>query len=152
MSNLTDDVRENLSELVRRRIKELNTSKAAIARAVGVSRSYIGNIANGTAPTQSGQYNLSPETVGKLAKVLEVSESEILSAMDYLSENVRQYPQTPEELTEALKKYGICNWKITESQLAQIDANWYKNVIDMFEDMVKGKLQKLEEGELKKVG
>lgn len=83
------NVKEKLSELVGRRIRELSTTNAEVARQTGLSRGYIGNIVNETAPTQSGQYNLSPETVGKLAKVLQISESEILQAMDYLSSEVQ---------------------------------------------------------------
>lgn len=40
-------------------------------------------MANQTAPTKSGQYEPSPEVVAKLAKVLDVSEIEILKAIGY---------------------------------------------------------------------
>ncbi|MBS1793613.1 MAG: helix-turn-helix domain-containing protein [Acidobacteria bacterium] len=80
---LIDNVEQNLSELIQRRIKALNISKAELARRIGVSRSYIVNMANQTAPTKSGQYEPSPEVVAKLAKVLDVSEIEILKAIGY---------------------------------------------------------------------
>lgn len=77
--------REDLSTLVQRRIRELGISNAEVARRSKLSRSYIGNIVNKTAPTQSGQYNLSPDAVGRLATAIEVSETEILTSMKYLS-------------------------------------------------------------------
>lgn len=82
---LLANVKENLSQLVQRRLKELGASKAEIARQTGLSRTYITDIANNTGNTQSGQYNLTPGTVGKLSKALVVSESEILEAMSYLT-------------------------------------------------------------------
>jgi transcriptional regulator with XRE-family HTH domain len=87
-SILVVDVKETLSQLVRRRSAELNLTKAEIARRTGLSRSYIGNIMNETAPTKSGQYNLSPNAVDKLAKVLEIQQTEILESLDYLSNHV----------------------------------------------------------------
>ena len=86
ISILLVNVKEKLSELVRRRINELGLTNAELARRVNLSRGYIGNIVNETAPTQSGQYNLSPETVKSLAKELKISENEILSAMNYLAD------------------------------------------------------------------
>ncbi len=82
---LSATVKENLSELVRRRIKELETSKAAVAAKAGLSRTYITDIANGTGNTQSGEYRPSPEAVLKLAKALEVTETEIINSIGYSS-------------------------------------------------------------------
>lgn len=81
---LVVNVQEKLSELVGRRIRELGLKNADIARLSGLSRSYIGNIVNETAPTQSGQYNLSPKSVSALAKALQISEIEIVNAMGYV--------------------------------------------------------------------
>lgn len=67
--------REDLSALVQRRIRELNLSNSEVARRAKLSRSYIGNIVNRTAPTQSGQYNLSPEAARNLALAIEVSDN-----------------------------------------------------------------------------
>lgn len=97
-------VKENLSSLIQRRIKELNTSKAEVARKTGLSRTYITDLANGTGNTQSGQYNLSPETVGKLSKALEISEAEILSAMNYLTS--KETVDIPKPIIEALAREG----------------------------------------------
>lgn len=80
-------MREKLSELVSRRMKEMRIGPSDLARLVGKTRGYIGNMANGTAPTKSGEYEPSPEVVSSLAKALEVDEQEILEAMDYLPEN-----------------------------------------------------------------
>lgn len=89
---LSANVKENLSQLVQRRIKELGISKAEIARRTGLSRTYITDIANSTGNTQSGQYNLTPETVAKFSKALEITEAEILEAMSYLK-NIKPYPK-----------------------------------------------------------
>jgi transcriptional regulator with XRE-family HTH domain len=83
---LVVDVKESLSQLVRRRAKELNLRNADIARRAGLSRGCIGNIVNETAPTRTGKYRISPEAVEKLAKALEISQTAILEAMDYLSD------------------------------------------------------------------
>lgn len=83
---LVVDVKETLSQLVRRRARELNLRNAELARRAGLSRGYIGNIINETAPTRSGKYRISPEVVERLAKAIEVSQTEILEVMDYLSD------------------------------------------------------------------
>lgn len=85
-------VKENLSDLIQRRLKELKIKKAELARRTGLSRTYITDLANGTGNTQSGQYNLSPDSVTKLSKALEVTEAEILEAMNYLSESQPKLP------------------------------------------------------------
>ena len=87
-------MKDNLSKLVSRRINELGTTKAAIAKKAGLSRTYITDIANGTANTQSGQYRPKPEIVSALAKALELSESEILTAIGYSMDDMI----IPEEL------------------------------------------------------
>ncbi|MCX7997337.1 MAG: helix-turn-helix transcriptional regulator [Leptospiraceae bacterium] len=72
-----------LSELIQKRLKELNISKAELARRVNVSRAYIGDLANGTARTKSGNYILSPEVTKRLADALHVPVEQVLSAMGY---------------------------------------------------------------------
>lgn len=91
-------VKENLSTLIQRRIRELGTTKAEVARQSGLSRTYITDLANGTGNTQSGQYNLSPESVSALAKALEITEAEILEVMNYLPKNGKQPKTKIEEL------------------------------------------------------
>lgn len=75
--------KETLSTLIQRRLTELNIKKAELARRSGFSRTYITDLANETGNTQSGSYNLPPDTVTKLAKALEVDEIEILNSMGY---------------------------------------------------------------------
>lgn len=74
---------ETLSELIQRRLRELNLTKSELARSVGVSRAYIGSLANATANTRSGIHRPKPSIVTSLAKHLHVSESEILTAIGY---------------------------------------------------------------------
>lgn len=74
---------EKLSELLSRRLKELKLSNADLARLTGLSRSYIGNMVNETAPTQSGQYQPSPDVVAKLSQHLKVTEAEILNSVGF---------------------------------------------------------------------
>lgn len=131
MCILVDNVKETLSQLVQRRLKELNTSKAAVARKVGVSRSYIGNIANETAPTQSGQYNLSPDTVSGLAKALEINESEILEAMNYLPETkAKKKIATAADFAEFLQANNIHNFKLTEADMKKMEETGFDELID----------------------
>lgn len=86
------NVKEKLSDLVSRRLRELDLKKADLAKLTGLSRSYIGNMANGTAPTESGQYEPSPDAVEALAKYLQISEDEILNAIGYAN-NTPKIPQ-----------------------------------------------------------
>lgn len=81
---------ESLSELFRRRINELGISNSELARRAKKSRSYVGNIINETAPTKSGKYELSPESVKGFAKALEVDEVEILTAIGYATESATE--------------------------------------------------------------
>lgn len=76
---------ETISELIQRRLTELDIKKSELAKKAGVSRAYIGDLANGTAKTKSGHYRPKPEIVTSLAKALEVSETEILNAIGYAS-------------------------------------------------------------------
>jgi transcriptional regulator with XRE-family HTH domain len=105
-SILLVDVKETLSQLIRRRAKELKLTNAELARRAGLSRSYIGNIINQTAPTKSGQYVLSPDAVDRLAKALEINQTDILETMDYLSDlSERTYIDvSPDVRISVLKK------------------------------------------------
>lgn len=89
--SLIDNVNK-LAKLITHRLKDLNLSKAELSRRVGVSRSYIVNMANGTAPTVSGQYEPSPEVTEKLAIHLQVEPSEILDAMGYTPTSITTLP------------------------------------------------------------
>lgn len=80
-------VSESIGQLIQRRLKELGLSKADVAKLVGVSRAYIGDLANGTAKTQSGFYRPKPEIVSKLAATLKIGENDILDALGYTTES-----------------------------------------------------------------
>lgn len=80
-------LRESLSELVRRRARELGLSNADIAARAGLTRGYIGNIINETAPTKSGQYVPNPDTVHALSGALKVTQRDILRSVGYLTED-----------------------------------------------------------------
>lgn len=118
-SILVVDVKETLSQLVRRRARELDLTNAELARRAGLSRSYIGNIMNETAPTKSGQYNLSPESVERLAKALDISQTEILSSLDYLSnETERTYIDVNPDVRVSVLKTDIDSDDADEFQRA----------------------------------
>lgn len=74
---------ETPSELISRRLAELGMSKSDLAKAVGVSRAYIGMLANATAKSRVGFHRPKPEILAKLASALQVSESELLASMGY---------------------------------------------------------------------
>lgn len=101
---LVADMKENLSQLVARRIRELGLKKSELAKQVGVSRTYITDLANGTGNTQSGQYRPRPEIIEKLAKFLEVEINEILNSIGYASPNTT--PEIPESVKNAFAREG----------------------------------------------
>lgn len=74
---------ETPSQLISRRLSELGMSKADLAKAVGVSRTYIGMLANATAKSRAGYHRPKPEILAKLARALQVSEGELLASMGY---------------------------------------------------------------------
>lgn len=77
---------ETLGQLIRRRMDDLQIiSVAELARRLGYSRSYVTHLANDTSPTKRGKYVPEPEPLRKIAKVLLVSESDLLRTVDYLS-------------------------------------------------------------------
>ncbi len=100
---------ESLSELLQRRMTELDLNKSKLAEMVGVSRAYIGDLANGTAKTKSGIYRPKPEIIAGLAKALKVSESEILNSLGHNIKNTSESrkPRTPAELFEILDDLGL---------------------------------------------
>lgn len=75
---------EKLGDLIRRRMGDVGiASKSELARRIGKSAAYVGDLINDTAKTKSGTYQPSPGVVSKLATVLEISELEILAAIGY---------------------------------------------------------------------
>lgn len=125
-SILIVNVKEKLSELVSRRIRELGLKNAEVARRTGLSRSYIGNMANGTAPTQSGEYEPSPEVIEKLSTALEISQNEILEAMNYLTNEATD--KIPKTVIEAFAREG---------ELDPRDHDLIVNFIDMLKKQKK---------------
>lgn len=96
---------ENLGDLIRRRMNDVGiSSKSELARRLGKSAAYVGDLINNTAKTKSGTYLPSPEVVGKLSEVLDVSESEILNAVGYMSSN--ESAAVPKPILEALAREG----------------------------------------------
>lgn len=76
---------ETLGQLIQRRLTDLGMRKSELARSLGVSATYVGDLANDTArTTKSGRYTPSPEMARKLARVLEVRLEEVLAAIGYL--------------------------------------------------------------------
>lgn len=76
---------ETLGQLIQRRLTDLGMRKSELARALGTSAAYVGDLANDTArTTKSGRYTPSPEMARKLARVLEVRLEEVLAAIGYL--------------------------------------------------------------------
>lgn len=87
---------EKLSDLIQRRMKDVGIpTKAELARQLGISSAYAGDLANGTGKTKDGSYMPSPELVAKLVKVLQVSENEILNAIGYATDS-SNYIETTE--------------------------------------------------------
>lgn len=142
-SILLDDVKEKLSELVSRRLNELGLRKAEAARIAGISRSYFGNIANGTAPTPSGEYNLSPEAVSGLSRALQVSESDILEAMNYLSETApKKKIATAADFAEFLKTNGVVDYKLTDEDRRKLEETGFDELIDYLAAFFTVKIEK----------
>jgi transcriptional regulator with XRE-family HTH domain len=79
---------EPLSDLIQRRLRDLNMSKSELAEKIGRTRAYVGTLANGTAANRSGQTIPSPDVVEKLAIHLKVSRDQILTAIGYPPENL----------------------------------------------------------------
>ncbi|HRH45880.1 MAG TPA: helix-turn-helix transcriptional regulator, partial [Pyrinomonadaceae bacterium] len=79
-------MQETLGGLIQRRMKEVGiSSKSELARLIGKSASYVGDLINNTGKTKSGTYKPSPEVVSALCFHLKVSENEILQAIGYKS-------------------------------------------------------------------
>ena len=98
---------ENLSQLITRRLKELDLSKSDLAKRIGKSRAYVTDLANATANTPSGQYRPSPEVLSSLAKNLKVSELEILRAAGFGTGSAIKKPTNIIEFLEALESMGL---------------------------------------------
>src|SRR4051794_19320031 len=102
LSKLSANVKqETLAKLIQRRLVDLDIKKAELARRSGLSKTYITDLSNETGNTQSGTYNLPPETVVNLAKALQVAEIEVIKAIGYVSEKpIQNKPQNVAEFIE----------------------------------------------------
>lgn len=89
---------ETLGELIKRRMKDLGIkNNSELGRMLKLSDAYIGDLVNDRGKTKSGTYKPRPATLAKLARVLRVSELEILNAVGYTSQerDVRTYQIAP---------------------------------------------------------
>lgn len=81
-------MKETLGGLIQRRMRDVGIpSKAELARRLGISSAYAGDLANDTGKTKDGVYMPSPDLTAKMVEVLEVSENKILNAIGYASES-----------------------------------------------------------------
>jgi transcriptional regulator with XRE-family HTH domain len=103
------DMPETLGELISRRMIDLGIpSKAALAKALDISSAYAGDLVNDKGKTRGGFYKPSAELTAKLAKVLQVSEVDIVSAAQIISHRQGQKkPQNVPEFIAALEDLGI---------------------------------------------
>lgn len=112
-----------------------------VSKVAGIHVKTISRIENGE-PTKRG-------TVTKLAEAVGIDKVVALNKAGFdVPKELTAYPQTAEELTEALKKYGIKEWKVSEKDLDKLSPEFFQGVLESIEMLVKGKLQKLEEGEV----
>jgi transcriptional regulator with XRE-family HTH domain len=88
------EMAETLGDLIRRRMKDVGIkNNSELARLIKRSDAYVGDLVNDRGKTKSGTYKPSPETLANLAKVLKVSEIEILNAIGYTAQNAPMLPE-----------------------------------------------------------
>jgi len=111
---------ETLGELISRRLNDLNVSKAELARRIGKSPAYVGDLANDSAKTKSGKYYPSPEVIDALAYHLQISREEFLVTMDYLPQTSDDLSKEFPALMNGYEKLSPENRKIAKKQIAGI--------------------------------
>jgi transcriptional regulator with XRE-family HTH domain len=111
---------ETLGKLIQRRLTELKMSKAELARRIGKSPAYVGDMANDTAKTKSGTYVPSAEVVDALAYHLQISREEILVVLDYLPQTSDDLSKEFPALMSGYEKLSPENRKIAKKQIAGI--------------------------------
>lgn len=111
---------ETLGSLIQRRLKELKMSKAELARRIGKSPAYVGDLANDTAKTKSGTYVPSAEVVDALSFHLQISREEILVRLDYLPQTTDDLAKEFPALMSGYEKLSQRNRKIAQQQIAGI--------------------------------
>ncbi len=113
-------MQETLGQLIQRRLKELKMSKAELARRIGKSPAYVGDMANDTAKTKSGTYVPSAEVVDALAYHLQISREEILVVLDYLPQTSDDLSKEFPALMSGYEKLSPQNRQIAKKQIAGI--------------------------------
>lgn len=89
---------ETLGQLIKRRMKDLDIrNNSELGRMLKLSDAYIGDLVNDRGKTTSGTYKPRPAMLANLARVLRVSELEILNAIGYTSQekDVQTYQIAP---------------------------------------------------------
>ena len=113
-------MQETLGQLIQRRLTELKMSKAELARRIGKSPAYVGDLANDTAKTKSGTYVPSAEVVDALAYHLQISREEILVVLDYLPQTSDDLSKEFPALMSGYEKLSPQNRQIAKKQIAGI--------------------------------
>lgn len=118
---------ENLGDLIQRRMDAVGiASKSELARRIGKSSAYVGDLINSTAKTKSGTYLPSPEVVKKLSKVLNISDIEILESVGYVS-------------SPKIASYEITNGiRLQIDQNIRFSAEYLNVIIQSLKLMIKG--------------
>lgn len=111
---------ETLGALISRRMNELNLSKAELARRVGVSSAYLGDLANDKAKTKSGKYDPSPEIIDALSYHLRVAREEILATLGYLPQTLSDLEREFPALMSGYEKLSPENREIARKQISGI--------------------------------
>lgn len=85
IAKVSPEMAKTLGDLIQEKMKSAGIgTKSELARRIGKSSAYVGDLINNTGKTKSGTYTPSQETIKKLAQVLDIDEAEILQALDYL--------------------------------------------------------------------
>lgn len=113
-------MKETLGGLISRRLNELNMSKAELARRIGKSPAYVGDLANDTAKTKTGKYVPSQEVVDSLAYHLQISREEILVSLDYLPQTMDEFSKEFPILMSGYEKLSPKNRELAKKQIAGI--------------------------------
>lgn len=84
LGKVIPEMQETLGELIRRRMNEVGIkNNSELARLIGRSDAYVGDLINDRGKTKSGKYQPRTQTISKLSHVLRIPESEILNALGF---------------------------------------------------------------------
>lgn len=124
---------ETLGELIQRRMREVGIpSKAELARRVGVSSQYMGDIINDRGKTRRGYYVPGPELLAGLSNTLKVPETEILAAAKVISTPKHRKIDSFGDLLKILEDSGIeqFNFSIEPDALERMTRDDYEELIE----------------------